>query len=263
MNTNVSGDVPVKATSTRSAGRNVLEQERRFYVIAAVILFLVTVFGFRQFLMFGKGADGIPITPQILPLVVTHGMALLMWVTLLVVQSLLIVTGRRRIHMTLGVLGVVLAGAIVLLSAATAILSARHNPAIYEEFGGARYFLAFALTATVLFGTMSVAGIIYRTKPDVHRPLMLLATVAMMTGPFDRWPFIPWLMEVANGHVPVFHWGPTLLLGAALLALHTVMVRRLSRWHAVGYASVVAVTAVSCLVAGSAAWNALATQLVP
>ncbi len=143
------------------------------------------------------------------------------------------------------------------------MLSTRYNPAIYAEFGGSRYFLAFALTATLMFGAFATAGIIYRSRADVHRPMMLLATVAMMTGAFDRFPFIPWLMAVSHGNVPVFHWGPTLLLGAVLLALHTAMTRRLSHWHAAGYASAVVVILISVLVAPSAAWTQLAAQVIP
>jgi hypothetical protein len=243
--------------------RGVLQQERRFYAVASFLLLLITVVGFRQFLLQGKGADGIPITPHILRLVVIHGLAMLAWVVLLFVQSLLIVAGRRRLHMTLGLLGAVLAGAIVILGTTTAVLSARYNPALYEDFGGARYFLTFALTAMLLFGALAAIGIAYRRRPDVHRPMLLLATVASMTGSFDRWPFIPWLMVVTHGNVPMFHWGPTLLLGAALLALHAAMTRQLSRWHATGYAGVLVVTILSTVVARSAAWNQLAALAVP
>lgn len=263
MNQNAAGAMLPEMPRDRVAARGVIQQERRFYVVAACALLLVTVVGFRQFLMHGEGADRIPITPHILPLVVIHGLAMLAWVVLLLVQSLLIVAGRRRLHMTLGLLGAVLAAAIVILGTATAVLSARFNPALYEDFGGARYFLTFALTAMVLFGALTAVGIAYRSRPEVHRPMMLLATVALMTGSFDRWPFIPWLMAVTHDNVPLFHWGPMLLLGAALLALHAGMTRRLSRAHIAGYAGALAVTLLSTVVARSAAWNQLAALVVP
>jgi hypothetical protein len=245
------------------AARRALEQERRFYVIASFVLLLATMVGFREFLMHGKGAGGISIKPQILTVVVVHGIAMLTWVALLLVQSLLIVAGRRRLHMTLGLLGAVLAVAIVILGLTVAPLAARYNPAGYEEFGGARYFLAFSLTAPLMFGALAGIGISYRGRPEVHRPMMLLATVAMMTGSFDRWPYLERLIAFTHGNVPVFHWGPMLLFGAALFALHAAITRRPSRWYAAGYACVVIATLLSTVVASSAVWNEIAARVVP
>jgi hypothetical protein len=263
MDQNAAGIMPREITRDPIAARRVLQQERRFYVIASIVLLLATVVGFREFLLHGKSAGGHSIMPQILTVVVIHGVAMLMWVVLLLVQSLLIVTGRRRIHMTLGLLGAVLAGAVVILGLAVAPLAARYNPAGYEVFGGARYFLAFSLTGPVMFGVLAAIGIAYRGRPDVHRPMMLLATVAMMTGSFDRWPYLEHLIAFSHGNVPVFHWGPMLLFGAALFALHAAMTRRPSRWYAAGYAGVVITTLLSSVVAGSAAWNEVAALVAP
>lgn len=247
----------------RLNGRSTLAQERRFYVIASCAVLFATVVGFHEFLFHGRGAGGVAIMPQILTVVVIHGLAMLAWVVLLVVQSLLIVGGRRRIHMVLGQWGAVLAGAIVILGLAVAPLAARYNPAGYEEFGGARYFLALSLTAPVMFAALVAIGIAYRGRPDVHRAMMLLATVAMMTGSFDRWPYLERLIAFTHGYVPLFHWGPMLVFGAALFALHAAMTRRPSRWYAVGYGGVVIVTLLSSMVAASARWDKLAALVVP
>ncbi len=68
MDQNAAGVIPSEMQRDRNAVRGVLQQERRFYVVASFALLLIAAVGFRQFLMHGKGADGIPITPQILPL---------------------------------------------------------------------------------------------------------------------------------------------------------------------------------------------------
>lgn len=254
--------ITANAARPRLPAHRLIVQERRFYLLASIVLLAITLYGFRAFLVAGKGADGLPITPQILSLVVVHGVALLAWVALLVLQCALVVLGKRRLHLALGRLGALLAAAIVVLSVATAVLSARFNPALYQDFGGARYFLAFSLAATVMFGTLVGLGIHFRARPEVHRPLMLLATVAMMTGPFDRWPFIPWLMDFAAGHVPLYHWGPMLLLGAGLLAVHAAMTRRVSRCHALGYGGVLLATTTVSVVAGTTAWDGIAALLL-
>lgn len=255
--------VTFTSPGTRSAAVNTLSRERRFYAIAAGLLLLVAVIGFRQFLMHGKAAGGLPINPHIVVAVVIHGVAMLAWMVLLLMQSLLIVTGRRRLHIVLGRFGVALAVAVVLSSVALAPLSAHYNPASYTHFGGARYFLAFALAAPLMFSILVTAGFAYRARPDVHRPMMLLATVAMMTGSLDRWPYLEHLIAFSNGYVPVFHWGPMLLLGALLFVLHAMMTRRPSRAYALGYAGVLGTVLSVVVVADSMWWNTLAARVVP
>lgn len=245
------------------AVRHTLEQERRFYVVASVLLLLATVVGFREFLLHGKGAGGIAIKPQILATVVFHGIVMLVWVALLLLQSLLVLTGRRRLHMTLGALGGLVAIAVVLSGLAVAPLAARYNPEGYEVFGGARYFLAFSLTAPVVFGVLVSIGFAWRGKPAVHRPMMLLATVAMMTGSFDRWPYLERLITLVDGYVPVVHWGPMLLFGALLFALHAAMTRKPNPWFAIGYTGVFVATLLATAIAGSATWNDIASLVAP
>lgn len=243
--------------------RLVLERERRYYVLASSVLLVATLIGFRYFLLGGKGAGGMPITPEIVSLAAVHGIAMLTWVVLLLVQSLLIVGGQRRLHMTLGRGGAVLAGLVVIFSLVVAPLSARYNPGLYEAFGGSRYFLMFSLTAPILFAIFVTLGITYRNRPDMHRPFMLLATTVMMGGSFDRWPYVDRLIELTNSNVPVVHWGPMLLLGAIFFALHAVMTRRPSRWFAIGYGAILLATQLSVLMAGSATWDKVAALAVP
>jgi FtsH-binding integral membrane protein len=111
------------------------------------------------------------------------------WVILFFVQSALIVAGNRRVHMKVGVAGAVLAAVIIVLGTCVGILSVHFNPEGYSDLGGARFFLAIMLTGILTFGALIAIGINYRRRPEVHRPMMLLATVVLMTGSLDRWPF--------------------------------------------------------------------------
>ena len=77
-------------------------------------------------------------THQIVPLIIAHGLAMSGWVVLFLVQSILILTGRRRLHMVIGPLGGVLAAAIVILGATVAPLSVHFSPQIYVSLGGPR-----------------------------------------------------------------------------------------------------------------------------
>ncbi len=253
---------PVEGSLKQIAERSALEQERRFYAVASFALLVVTAVGFRAFVLHGESAFG-AFTPQIVGLIVIHGLAMLGWVALLLVQSLLIVTGRRRLHMTLGRLGAGLAALIVVAGLAAGTLSVHFNPALYDDFGGPRYFLAIMVSEMVTFGALVAAGVGYRHRPEVHRPLMLLATLSLMGAALARWPHLAWLRTVVNGNVWAMTYGQMLVLGAALFALHAAMTRHAYRPYVVAYSCLAAVSLLTVAVGCSAAWDQIARLAVP
>ncbi len=58
--------IPIQMPRDRVANRGALDRERRFYVIASFAMLVITVIGFRQFLLHGRSIGGAPMTPQIL-----------------------------------------------------------------------------------------------------------------------------------------------------------------------------------------------------
>lgn len=250
-----------EARRGRAADREALVQERRFYAVASFALLLVTVVGFRAFVLHGGSAFG-KFTPQIVGLIVVHGLAMLGWVSLLFAQSLLIVAGRRHLHMSLGRLGAGLAGFIVIAGLAAASLSAHYNPGLYDDFGGPRYFLAIMVSEMLTFGGLVAIAIGYRHRPEVHRPLMLLATVSVVGAAMARWPYMPWLRAIVNGNVWAMVYGQTLVFGGVLFVLHAAMTRRGCGHYVVGLACLTVVTLLTVLIGSSAAWNQIASLVV-
>jgi len=110
----------------------------------------------------------------------------------------------------------------------------------------------------LLFGTFVVLGLVYRRKPDIHRPMMLLATIVIQSGAFGRFPYIQDLAVA-----PLFVWVPVLLFGALLVALQWGMSRKLNRWYVMGYAGLVTAAFLSAAVGHTAVWNRMASTLVP
>src|SRR5262249_55961972 len=125
--------------------------DRLFYVLAAGGTLIFTAGGFRNFYLHGKAPWG-AMTSQILPLIVAHGLAMSGWVLLFFLQSILIVTGRRRLHVVIGPLGGVLAGAIVILGSTVAPFSVHFSPYVYATLGGPRPFLAMMFVQLLSFG---------------------------------------------------------------------------------------------------------------
>lgn len=242
----------------QSADLRRLAAERLFYVIAGSVMLIATVVGFRMFLAHGKGIGGGDITHQIFPLVVVHGLAMFSWVVLFLLQSILILNGNPRLHMRIGVGGAVLGGVMVPLGSASAILSARHNPDIYQVFAGPRFFLATMLGEMLCFGLLVGVAVIYRRRPEIHRPMMLLASLMIISGSLGRCPYIGDYAVMP----PMYVLGPALALGALFLVLQFAMTRAFNRWFALGYCGIVIASVTIIVIGHSSLWNRIAGALL-
>jgi hypothetical protein len=234
------------------------QAERLFYVVAGSVMLVATAVGFRFFLAHGKGIGGGEITRQIVSLVVVHGLAMFSWIILFLVQSIFILKGNRRLHMRIGVAGAVLAGVMVILGSTAAILSTRHNPELYLPLGGARFFLATMLGEMLSFGTLVAIAVIYRRRPEIHRPMMLLASLMIISGSLGRCPYI----ENFAAMPPLYVLGPALVLGVLFLVLQWGMTLAVSRWYVFGYCAFVIASFIFIVVGHSAVWNRIAAAIV-
>ena len=233
--------------------RGSLQSERLFYGLAAAAVAMISAIGFRSFYLQGRGFGGNPLTAQIVPLILVHALAMSCWVVLFCVQSALVLAGKRRLHMALGLLGAFLALAMVCLGAAMGILSAHFNPWAYEMFGGARFFLVQMLTEILLFGVFVGIAIAQRRRPEIHRPMMLLGTVVILSGALARCPIICDLAATP----PLYAYSPVLIFGALLFCLHWGMTRVASRWYLLGYAATMVTFLLSIPLGRSHMWHLL------
>lgn len=250
-------DAVIRSQAQNTALR-ALVYERLFYVIAGSLMLVATAVGFRAFLAHGKGFGGGEITRQIVPWVVVHGLAMFSWIVLFLVQSIFILNGNRRLHMRIGVVGALLAGVLVILGSATAILSTRYNPESYQFFGGPRFFLAIMLGEMLSFGVLVGVAIIYRRRPEIHRPMMLLASLMIISGSLGRCPYIGQFAIMP----PLYVLGPALALGALFLVLQWGMTRALNRWYAVGYSAMVTASCIFIVIGHTAMWNQIAGAIL-
>ena len=82
------------------------------------------------------------------------------------------------------------------------------------------------------FGTLVGIGLVYRRRREIHRPMMLLVTIAIQSGALGRFPYI----ETLAAFPPLYVWGPVLLFGGSIFALQWGMSRTPNRWYLMGYA---------------------------
>ena len=104
------------------------DRNRLFYAGAAVLVLVLTFWGFVNFYLHGKAFPGRPLTPPIRTLIITHGIAMSAWVLLFLVQPVLIALRKYNWHIFLGRIGAVLAVAIFVFGMKLAIGAARHVP---------------------------------------------------------------------------------------------------------------------------------------
>ena len=130
-------------------------------------------------------------------LVVVHSVLCAAWLLLFTTQVSLVATRRVSVHRRLGVAAGVLAIALVIVGYATAIALVRrgfdlsgdlHIPAV-----DAAMQMVFPLGDLVSFGLLVTAGYAYRRRADIHKRLMLLATLS---------GFMPAALAHFIGHVP-------------------------------------------------------------
>ena len=155
----------------------------RFYVVMAAFMSLLVVVGFWP-TYFGQMLKGIPDRPLVLHL---HGMIFTGWMLLLVTQVGLASTGRVQAHRSLGTVGIVYGFAVLamglVVGIAAPVIHLRAGEQTLDQVAG---FLIIPLGDMVLFASFFIPAVIYRSQPEVHKRLMLLATNALLFAAVGR-----------------------------------------------------------------------------
>lgn len=123
-----------------------------------------------------------------------HGGLFLAWLALLIRQTWLIARGRVRSHRRLGVVAVPLALAMAASGVGVGLYATRRD---VVSFGDAGYSgLIGTLTAMLIFAAFVVAAVMMRNRPDWHKRLMVLATIAILWPAWFRFRhLLPWLLR--------------------------------------------------------------------
>ena len=239
------------------------KRARLFYTGAAALLLILMLLGFQQFYLHGKAFPNRELTPPIRTLLILHGTAMSAWMLLFLVQPLLIVAGNRRVHMMLGRVGAVLAACIVFLGLRVAIGAAQVNPPDMRLWGLApKQFMAIPLAAILLFAGFVFAGVWNRRRPEVHRPMMLLAVLAAIPAALDR---IDAIQSLYRGTVWGTIFGPffsMLVIGLFFFVAKRLMTRSWDWRFATGYTGLVVASALTMQLAATSAWGHFASFLL-
>ena len=165
------------------AGRRTQKHTDDYFFLAMGLLVLGIVFvGFAHtYYLAGVFHASLPS-----PLVHVHGALFSAWVILLIIQITLVAAGHLRWHMRLGILGMIVAGLMVLVGFATIVGAVRRHatPGMSTES-----LFALDILQLSVFAILVSCALAVRKNGPAHKRLMILATVALLGPALSRWPY--------------------------------------------------------------------------
>jgi hypothetical protein len=227
-------DVPPRARAARSP----------FYVGVSLLVVVTVLAGFAPS-FYAIAVDGNP-RPWIMHL---HAAVYLGWLALLVSQAVLAARGKIATHRRVGTVGIYYAAVVWTLGVIVSFVApAAHVRAGDWSMERAVTFLTIPLGDMVLFGSFFGAAIAYRSRPQVHKRLVLLACVAIMFAGAFRLSYVlslplqlaVWYLPIVagmaydlykRGAVHPVYWIGIVVMGIALLR---IPFGATELWHSIG-----------------------------
>ena len=118
--------------------------------------------------------------PPLPTLWVMHGVAFSAWMVLVLTQSLLVRAGQVQVHRRLGIAGAVLAGVMLVLGVQIARVAAAQGTIGLRAHLPPLEFLIIPLGQVLMFAGLTTAALLLRRRPDMHRRLMIVATIQLV-----------------------------------------------------------------------------------
>ena len=168
---------------TLVAPQRKLRADDIFFPGMAVLILAVVVIGFAQ----SYFLPGMVLAKLPNKLVHIHGALFVSWIFLLVLQTSLVAARKVRLHMSLGVLALILPPLMAIFGMLTLFDSIKRNgtgiPGELILVGDTEELILFLF----LIGWAMRA----RHAAATHKRLMILGTLALMGPAVNRWPFPP------------------------------------------------------------------------
>ena len=160
--------------------------ERRFFIGFGFLVALVVFAGFSRSYYLRPFTGAPPISAPLF----LHGLLFTSWIVLFVVQAALVTTGHAEVHRRLGMAGGCLLVVLLVSGWATAIAAARlgHIPAAKAGVTDPLAALAIPLRDLLVFAALAATALYFRRHSDIHKRLMVLATINLMPAALGRIP---------------------------------------------------------------------------
>jgi len=168
-----------KSMNAESEMRSPRRAEGRFFTGMGVVAIVIAVAGFAPAAVDSE-ARRAPMTLA----VGIHGVLFTAWLGLFVTQTILVPKGLMTLHRRLGLAGVALAIAMVFSGYTTSIEMARRgydlSGDLIQVTSDPIELLVFQLGDLLSFSILVGTAVLFRNRGDIHKRLMLLATVGSL-----------------------------------------------------------------------------------
>ncbi len=198
--------------------------ERAFFGGMAILLCVVVYIGFSP-TYFGAGMLRAPLPSPILHV---HGAVFTLWMLLYLVQSALISARRVAWHRSFGVIAYCLPPLMIVLGYIAAIDALKRGVRIGPldpAISSAIPLLGISCFTIVIFASWRA-----RRRPDAHKRLILLSTIALSDAALGRFPWDRMGMSPAAGAVTGLGILLFLIIAYDLVSLHRL--HRSTMWAA-------------------------------
>ena len=154
------------------------------------------------------------------------------WLGLLFTQVSLVRAGNVALHRRLGVAGFAIVPLMVFMGLGGALIAARRPGGFIDIPVPPLHFMVVPVYEVLLFGLFAGLGLAWRRAPQVHKRLMLLASITLVEAAAARWPFEPYISTPPLAFwtqtaflIPLIGWDlasrkslhPVTIIGAVLL----------------------------------------------
>ncbi|HXR14640.1 MAG TPA: hypothetical protein VN777_00410 [Terriglobales bacterium] len=173
-----------KLGTTTLTGRNGILC-RYFYFSMSLLMAAIVVTGFSRTINDNLFHPAVP-RPFILWI---HGAAFAGWVIFFICQSTLVRVHKVSWHRSIGWFGAGLATVMVPLGIATALIMDRFDT-VHHLVTDGDAFLSIPFFDMIAFSALIAPAIYWRTKPELHRRLIFIATCGLMDAAFGRFDYL-------------------------------------------------------------------------
>lgn len=228
--------------------------EHIFFSGAAIIMVALIVAGFLpSYYLRGVVPSAFPLLPMT-PLVHVHGAVFSLWLALYLAQNLLVANGRTDLHRRLGLAGLPLLLAMIVVGLMTAIggVGRASGPPGIPPLN----WLVVPLFDIPVFATLIGAALWQRRRPMAHKRLMFAATVGMLGPGLGRLP-----IQLGMESGPLFFFLIPDLFLVALMIWDRASTGRVQRVTIFATALMVASQGIRIALLGSSAWNHFAGEV--
>lgn len=188
---------------------------RWFYVLMAYACALVAFIGFTPTYWAPVVTGSFP-GPPILHL---HGLLFSAWMLFFIIQTTLAATGRVKHHRALGLFGIALATAMLIIGIIAQLHSLKVGIAAGLEFEN-RTFSIVPISIVIFFAGAVGVAIANIPRPEIHKRLMLVATISILPPAIARLIALMVSLPISPGHPPpiVFSLIPSFVSDLLLIA---------------------------------------------